>query len=76
MHVLHLKAFLYWFKDRKQQGIDLYNYYNEDWGQLKLEASIVMYEHYKEELENAEDKKTKAPEKFQLHSLWGWSMLN
>jgi len=49
---------MYWLKDRKRWGIDLYDDYNEDWGQVKLEASIVSYEHYKEELENGKDSKT------------------
>jgi len=39
MHVLRLKAFLYWLKNLTRRGIDLYDV-NEDFGQYELEESI------------------------------------
>jgi len=75
MHVVRLKAFLYWLKNRIRRGINIYDDYDEDFGQVELEASIKALETL-EGLDKAGESKTKAPEKFQLHSLRGWTSLN
>jgi len=59
MHVVHLKAFLYWLQNRKRQGIDLYDDYNEAFIQIKLKALIVAYMQYDEEIEDGKESKTK-----------------
>jgi len=74
MHVLCLKAFLYWLKNLTRCNIDLYDI-NKDFGQYKLEESIKALEVFKEVKKN-KDSKTKAPDKFQPHSLWGWTQFN
>jgi len=74
MHVLRLKAFLYWLKNQSRWGIDLYDP-REDFGQYKLHESIKALETYKD-LEKAKDSKTTAPDKFQLHLLHGWTSFN
>jgi len=75
MHVIRLKAFLYWLKNRIRRGIDIYDDYDEDFGQVELQASIKALETL-EGLDKAGDSKTKAPEKFQPNSLRGWTSLN
>jgi len=74
MHVLRLKAFLYWLKNQSRRGIDLYDP-REDFGQYELHESIKALETY-EDLEKAKDSKTTAPDKFQPHSLRGWTSFN
>jgi len=75
MHVIWLKAFLYWLKNQICCGINIYYNYNEDFGQVKLQASIKALEAFKN-LRKAGDSKTKAPEKFQPSSLHRWTSLN
>jgi len=75
MHVIWLKAFLYWLKNRIHCGINIYDNYNEDFGQVKLQASIKALETL-EGIDKAGDSKSKAPEKFQPSSLQGWTSLN
>jgi len=75
MHVLKMKALLYWLKDRDRRGIDIYEDYDEDFGQVELLASIKSLETY-ERLQKAGETKNKAPDKFQPHSLRGWSSFN
>jgi len=75
MHVVQLKAFLYWLKNQIRRGIDIYYDYDKDFGQVKLVASIKALETL-EGLDKAGESKTKAPEKFQLHSLCSWTSLN
>jgi len=75
MHVLHLKALLYWLKNQVQHyGIDLYNE-REDFEQSELKESICALEAYKD-MEKFKDTKTTAPEKFQPHSLCSWTQFN
>jgi len=74
MHILHLKAFLYWLKNLTRCGIDLYDI-NKDFSQYELEESIKALEVF-EEVEKNKDLKTKAPDKFQPHSLCGWTQFN
>jgi len=38
MHVIRLKAFLYWLENRICHGINIYYEYNKDFGQVKLQA--------------------------------------
>jgi len=71
MHVLHLKA---WLKNQSRCGIDFYDE-REDFGQYELEESIKALEAY-EDMEKFKDAKTTAPDKFQLHSLHGWTQFN
>jgi len=47
MHVLHLKAFLYWLKNLTRRGIDLYDE-REDFGQYELEESIKALKAYED----------------------------
>jgi len=75
MHVLKMKALLYWLKNQERQEIDLYDDYDEDFGQVKLLASIKSLETYERSLKTGESK-NKAPDKFQPHSLRGWSSFN
>jgi len=75
MHIIWLKAFLYWLKNQICCGIDIYYDYDEDFGQVKLEASIKALETL-EGMDKAGELKTKAPETFQPHSLHGWTSLN
>jgi len=75
MHVLKMKALLYWLKDRDRRGIDIYEDYDEDFGQVELLASIKSLETY-ERLQKAGETKNKAPDKFQPHSLRSWSSFN
>jgi len=74
MHVLRLKALLYWLKNQVRRGIDLYDE-REDFGQYELEESIRALETY-EDMDKFKDSKTTAPEKFQPHSLRGWTQFN
>jgi len=69
MHVLCLKALLYWLKNQTKHGVDLYDE-QEDFGQYELEESIKALEAYKD-MDKYKDAKTRAPEKFQPHSLRG-----
>jgi len=71
MHVLHLKALLYWLKNLARCRIDLYNE-REDFGQYKLKECIAAYKH----MNKFKDTKTMAPDKFQPHSLCGWTQFN
>ena len=75
MHVIRLKAFLFWLKNWIHRGINIYDDYDEDFGQVELQASIKALETL-EGLDKASDSKTKAPEKFQPNSLRGWTSLN
>jgi len=68
MHVIQLKAFLYWLKNQIHHGINIYDDYAEDFGQVKLQASIKALETL-EGIDKAGDLKSKAPEKFQPSSL-------
>jgi len=74
MHVLCLKAFLYWLKNLSRCGINLYNKW-EDFGQYKLKECIKVLEAYKD-MDKFKDSKTTALDKFQLHSLHGWTQFN
>jgi len=74
MHVLRLKALLYWLKNQVRRGIDLYDE-REDFGQYELEESIKALETY-EDMDKFKDSKTTAPDKFQPHSLRGWTQFN
>ncbi len=74
MHVLHLKALLYWLKNQERRGVDLYDK-REDFGQYKLEESIKALEAY-EDMDKFKDAKTTALDKFQPHSLHGWTQFN
>ena len=74
MHVLCLKAFLYWLKSLARRGIDLYDE-REDFGQYELEECVKALEAY-EDMDKFKDSKTTAPDKFQLHSLCGWTQFN
>jgi len=75
MHAVWLKAFLYWLKNQIRCGINIYYDYDEDFGQVKLQASIRALEAY-EDLNKAGESKTQAPDKFQPHSLHGWTSFN
>ena len=75
MHVVWLKAFLYWLKNQIRCGINIYYDYDKDFGQVELQASIKALETL-EGLDKAGDSKTKAPETFQPHSLRSWTSLN
>jgi len=75
MHVIWLKGFLYLLKKWICCGINIYYDYDEDFGQVKLQASIKALETL-EDLDKTGDSKTKAPEKFQLSSLRRWTSLN
>jgi len=70
MHVVRLKAFLYWLKNWIHCGIDIYYDYDKDFGQAELQASIKALEAY-EDSAKARELKTQAPEKLQPHSLHG-----
>jgi len=74
MQVLRLKALLYWLKNQVKRGVDLYDE-REDFGQYELEECIKALEAY-EDMDKYKDSKTKAPEKFQPHSLRGWTQFN
>jgi len=74
MHVLHLKALLYWLKNQVRHGIDL-NDQCEDFGQYELKELIRALETY-EDMDKFKDTKTTAPDKFQPHSLHGWTQFN
>jgi len=74
MHVLCLKAFLYWLKSLERRGINLYDK-REDFGQYKLKECIKALEAY-EDMDKFKDSKTTAPDKFQPHSLRGWTQFN
>ena len=69
MHVLRLKALLYWLKNQTKRGVDLYDE-REDFGQYELEESIKALEAY-EDMDKYKDAKTTAPKEFQPHSLRG-----
>ena len=75
MHVVWLKAFLYWLKNQIRHGINIYYNYDKDFGQVKLEASIKALETL-EGMDKAGESQTKAPETFQPHSLCSWTSLN
>ncbi len=74
MHVLHLKALLYWLKNQEQCRVDLYDEC-EDFGQFELEESIKALEAYKD-MDKFKDAKMTAPDKFQPHSLRSWTQFN
>jgi len=75
MHVLKMKALLYWLKNQDHQGINIYDNYDEDFGQVELLALIKSLETYKR-LQKAGESKNINPNKFQPHSLHGWSSFN
>jgi len=74
MHVLCLKALLYWLKNQVQCGVNLYNK-REDFRHYELKELIHALEAYKD-MEKFKDTKTTAPKKFQPHSLHGWMQFN
>jgi len=69
-----LKALLYWLKNQTKRRVDLYGE-QEDFGQYELKESIKALEAY-EDMDKYKDPKTTAPEKFQPHSLRGWTQFN
>jgi len=74
MHILRLKALLYWLKNQVQCGIDLYDE-RKDFGQYELEESIRALKTYKD-MDKFKDAKTTAPDKFQPHLLHSWTQFN
>jgi len=74
MHILHLKALLYWLRNQEQCRVDLYDE-REDFRQYKLEELIKALEAYKD-MDKFKDAKTTALDKFQPHSLHGWTQFN
>jgi len=74
MHVLCMKAFLYWLKSLSRCRIDLYDK-REDFGQYELKECVKALEAYKD-MDKFKDSKTTAPDKFQPHSLCGWTQFN
>jgi len=74
MHVLRMKAFFYWLKSLSRCGINLYDK-REDFGQYELEECVKDLEAY-EDMNKFKDSKTTAPDKFQPHSLRGWTQFN
>ncbi len=74
MHVLRLKALLYWLKNQERHRANLYDE-REDFGQYELEESIKALEAY-EDMDKFKDAKTTAPDKFQPHLLHSWTQFN
>jgi len=68
VHIIKLKGFLYWLKDRLRRGLPL----NLDDGGFGKEQLTKCVAEYKSEVEKKEDDlKAKVPDKFQPHSLQG-----
>jgi len=74
MHIVKMKAFLFWLKDRQRRDQQL-NPGAGGFGQAELTQAIT---HYQAELEMkaAEVTKARIPEKFSPHSLHGWNTFN
>ncbi len=70
VHIIKLKGFLYWLKDRLRRDLPL----DLDDGGFGEEQMTRCVAEYKSEIEKkAEDTKAKVPDKFQPHSLRGWN---
>jgi len=74
MHIVKLKAFLFWLKDRQRRDQELDPGVG-GFGQAELTQAII---NYQTELETkaAEATKARIPEKFSPHSLRGWNTFN
>jgi len=74
VHIIKLKGFLYWLKDRQRRGL-LLDLDNIEFSQEELQGAVVAFC-----IENNEkDSKmvtSKIPKKFQLYSLPGWNTFN
>jgi len=74
VHIIKLKDFLYWLKDRQRRGL-LLELDNVEFGQEELQGAVVAFC-----IENDEkDSKMvmpKIPKKFQLYSLCSWNTFN
>jgi len=74
LHIIKLKAFLYWLKDRQRRGLPL-NLDDGGFGENKLEMAVIEY-RAKEERKEKEEATTKVPDKFSPHMLRGWNTFN
>jgi len=74
VHILKLKAFLWWLKDRLRRGLPL-DLDDGGFGEEQMTKSIQQY-MAEEEMKDADDTVAKAPDKFAPHSLQGWNTFN
>jgi len=70
VHIIKLKGFLFWLKDRLRRGLPL-DLDNGGFGEEQLTRCVA---EYKSEIEKRQDDtKAKVLEKFQPHTLRGWN---
>jgi len=70
VHIIKLKGFLYWLKDRLRRGL-LLDLDDGGFGKEQLTRCVAKYKSKVEKKED--DLKAKVPDKFQPHSLRGWN---
>jgi len=70
VHIIKLKGFLFWLKDRLRRGLPL-DLDDRGFGEEQLTRCIAKYKSKIEKKQD--DTKAKVPEKFQPHTLRGWN---
>jgi len=74
VHIMKLKAFLYWLKDRQRRDLPL-DLDDGGFGENELTKAISDYQA-EQELKDADETAAKVPDKFSPHSLRGWNTFN
>jgi len=74
VHIMKLKAFLFWLKDRQRRGLPL-NLDDDGFNDPQLEKAVQEY-RAEVELKEANDTTVKVLDKFSPHSLRGWNTFN
>jgi len=74
VHIIKLKGFLYWLKDRQRRGL-LLELDNIEFGQEELQGAVTAFCIENDE-KDSKTVTTKVPEKFQLYLLCGWNTFN
>jgi len=74
LHIIKLKAFLYWLMDRQHRGLRL-DLDDGGFGKNELEMAVIKY-RAKEERKVKEEAAAKVPDKFSPHTLRGWNTFN
>jgi len=74
VHIMKMKAFLFWLKDRQRRGLPL-NLDDDGFNDPQLDKAVQDYRAEVEQKE-ADDTTAKVPDKFSPHTLRGWNTFN
>jgi len=74
VHIIKLKGFLYWLKDRQRQGLPL-KLDNVEFGQDKLQEAVTAY-HIDNDKKDSKVVMVKTSKKFQPYLLCRWNTFN